>query len=94
MNLTCIASPSFSLDDFPFPVLGAADEDSAPDDFSAFSFCSASFLALALAFAEVDRTAVGSLTADVVVGTVVGFGYSKREGFACDKNSNLGTFRS
>lgn len=87
-------SASFSLDDFSFPVFVAEDEDSAPVAFSALAFCSASFLALALAFAEVDKTAVGSFTADVAVGTVVGFGYSNKEGFAFDKNSNFGTFRS
>src|SRR5262249_51546678 len=82
-----------SVDDFPFTGFVAAD-DSAAGDFSAVVFCSASFLALALAFADVDSTAVGSLTADVVVGTVVGFGYSNNEGFAFDMNSNFGTFNS
>lgn len=87
-------SPSFSADAFPLAGLELVDEDSAADDFSAMFFCSASFLALAFAFAEVDKTAVGSFTADVAAGTVVGLGYSNNEGFAWDRKSNFGTFRS
>jgi len=77
-----MASPSFSLEDFPFPALGA-DVESGLDAISALAFCSSAFLlALALALADVDKTAVGSFTVDVVVGTVVGLGYSKSESFA------------
>lgn len=77
-DITCIVSPSLSLEDLPFP-----EVDSVPDDFSAIAFWSASFLlALAFALADVDKTAVGSFTADAVVAIVVGRGYSNNDGFA------------
>lgn len=76
------------------PELGAPEDDSVPAAFSAMAFSASFLLALALALADVDKTAVGSLTAEVVVATVVGLGYSNSEGLACDTNSNFGTFRS
>lgn len=82
------------MDSPAFAELVLVEADS-PAAFSAIAFCSASFLlALAFALADVDKTAVGSLTAEVVVGTVVGLGYSNRDGFAFDRNSNFGTLRS
>jgi len=66
----------------PFPELELAEASSLVEDFSAAAFCSASFFTLDLAFAVVDKTAVGNLTADADVGAVVGRGYSNREGLA------------
>ncbi|KAJ0617196.1 hypothetical protein HanIR_Chr02g0098761 [Helianthus annuus] len=88
---TCIESASFSPEAFPLPEL---DESAAPVNFSAFAFSASFLVALALALADVDKTAVGSFTAEAAVGTVVGRGYSNNDGLACDKNSNFGTFKS
>lgn len=88
---TCMASAGFSEDFWLFPDPEAV---SPPEIFSLLAFCSASFLALALALADVDSTAVGSFTVDSEVGGVVGRGYSNREGLAFDRSSKLGTLRS
>nr|GEZ79253.1 hypothetical protein [Tanacetum cinerariifolium] len=48
-----------------------------------------------LALAEVDKTTVGSLTADGATDTTgVGSGCANNDGLACDKKSNIGTCSS
>jgi len=74
---------------FAFALLEAEAEGSAPAD---LSFSSASFIALAVVFADVDNTAVRSPTADEVVGAVDGFGYSNKDGFPRDKKLKLWNF--
>nr|GFD00526.1 hypothetical protein [Tanacetum cinerariifolium] len=70
-----------------FPLLA----DSAQDSFLDFAFSTS----LALALAEVDKTTVGSLTADGATDTTgVGSGCANNDGLACDKKSNIGTCSS
>ena len=86
MEITCIASPSLSLDFGPF--IGPSSPKRFPSSIAIFWFVC--LFVLTLAFANRYKTIVDNFTVEFYVGGVVGWGYSYNEGFACEINLNFG----